>query len=198
VEAFCYKKKKAPKAQTHHSSQGNDGSSTGGSEWSSAGSETQELLMLLHRLTTSMLSGAVGSVTRSSALTGSTTTSQSFTLRLPSSPSPGAYTRHLNYGASFYMTPHSAHLSSLRPSYHHCIVHIADESPLFVAEQCTLFSDSFYVPHVSLVPDLTMHLMSVGQITNHDCHVILDPNVCCIPDRRTGHLVDTGPYRCDS
>jgi hypothetical protein len=28
------------------------------------------------------------------------------------------------------MTIHFAHLSSLRPSYHHCIVHIVDGSPL--------------------------------------------------------------------
>jgi hypothetical protein len=31
------------------------------------------------------------------------------------------------------MTPHSAHLSSLRPSYHHCIVHTDDGFPLSVA-----------------------------------------------------------------
>jgi hypothetical protein len=78
------------------------------------------------------------------------------------------------------MTPHSAHISSLRPSYRHCIVHIADGSPLSVAGQCTLFSDSFHVPDVSLVPDLTMQLMSAGQITDHDCRVILDPDVCYI------------------
>jgi hypothetical protein len=60
------------------------------------------------------------------------------------------------------MTLHSAHLSPLHPSYGHCIVHTTDESPLFVAEQSTLSSDSFYVTDVSLVPDLTMQLMSVG------------------------------------
>jgi hypothetical protein len=38
-----------------------------------------------------------------------------------------------------------------------------------------------------------MHLMSAGQITDHDCHVILDPDVCYIQDCRTGHLVGTGP-----
>jgi hypothetical protein len=34
----------------------------------------------------------------------------------------------------------------------------------------------FYVHDVSLIPDLTMQLMSVGQITNHEYHVILDPD----------------------
>jgi hypothetical protein len=60
------------------------------------------------------------------------------------------------------MTPHSAHLSSLHPSYRYCVVHTADASPLSVAGQDTLSSNSFYVPDISLVPDLTMQLMSTG------------------------------------
>jgi hypothetical protein len=43
-----------------------------------------------------------------------------------------------------------------------------------------------------------MQLMSVGQITDHDCRVILDPDVCYIQDHRTSHLVGTGPCRRDS
>jgi hypothetical protein len=38
-----------------------------------------------------------------------------------------------------------------------------------------------------------MQLMSAGQITDNDCYVILDPDFCYIQDRRTGHLVGTGP-----
>jgi hypothetical protein len=38
-----------------------------------------------------------------------------------------------------------------------------------------------------------MQLMSAGQVADHDCHVILDPDVCYIQDHRTGHLVSTGP-----
>jgi hypothetical protein len=83
--------------------------------------------------------------------------------------------------ASFHMTPRSAHLSSLHPSYRHCIVHTTDGSPLSIAGQGTLSSASFCVPDVSLVPDLTMQLMSAGQITDYDCRVI--------QDRRTDHLV---------
>jgi hypothetical protein len=96
------------------------------------------------------------------------------------------------------MTPHSTHLSALRPSYCHCIVHTADGSPLSVAGQVTLCSDSFHVPDVSLVPDLAMQLMSAGQITDHDYRVILDLDFCYIQDRRTGHLVGTGPWHRDS
>jgi hypothetical protein len=96
------------------------------------------------------------------------------------------------------MTPHSTHLSSLRPSYRHCIIHTTDGSPLSVVGQGTLSSDSFYVPDVSLIPDLTMWLMSVGQITNHDCRAILDPDIYYIQNCRTGHLLGTGLHCRDS
>jgi hypothetical protein len=88
--------------------------------------------MLLHRLAASTLTGVVGTVTQSSILIGSVTASQSSTLGPPIAPSPGTYSWFLDSGASFHMTPHSAHLSSLRPS-RHCIVHTADGFPLSVA-----------------------------------------------------------------
>jgi hypothetical protein len=71
VEAFYYRKKKAQKAQAHRSG----GTSSRGSERSSAGSDTQEILMLLFHLVASTSAGIVGSVTQSSALTGSATVS---------------------------------------------------------------------------------------------------------------------------
>jgi hypothetical protein len=60
------------------------------------------------------------------------------------------------------MTPHSAHLSFMHPSYRHLTVQTTDDSPLSVTGQGTLCSDSFYAPDVSLIPDLTMQLMSAG------------------------------------
>jgi hypothetical protein len=137
VEAFCYRKKKA---QSRRFSQGIGGTGSGGSERCSAGSETQEIFMLLHRLAASTLPGAAGTVTQSSALIGSTTASQSSTLGPPTAPSVGTYSWYLDSGASFHMTSHSAHLSSLRPSSHHCIVHTADGSPLF----CSWTGHSFF------------------------------------------------------
>jgi hypothetical protein len=92
------------------------------------------------------------------------------------------------------MAPHSTHLSSLRSSCH-LIVHTTDIS-LLVVGQSTLCFDSFHVPVVSLVPDLTMQLMSARQITDHGW--LLDPNVCYTQDRRTGHLVGIGPRCRDS
>jgi hypothetical protein len=115
--------------------------------------------MLLHRLAASTSSRAIGSVTQAFALTGFPTSSQSFTLGPPYAPSPGTYPWYLDFDASFHVTPHSAHLSSLHPSYQYCNIPTTDVSPLFVAGQDTLSSNSFHVPDVSLVPDLTMQLM---------------------------------------
>jgi hypothetical protein len=78
MKDFCYRKKKAHKAR--RSSHGTSGSSSGRFEKSSAGLETQELLMLLHRLAASTPSGVVDSVTQSSVITGSAIVYQSSTL----------------------------------------------------------------------------------------------------------------------
>jgi hypothetical protein len=86
VEVFCYRKKKG---QTRRSSQDTGGTGSRGSERSSAGLETQEIHMLLRRLATSTSTRVVGSVTQSSALTGSATASQSSTLGPPTAPSLG-------------------------------------------------------------------------------------------------------------
>jgi hypothetical protein len=40
--------------------------------------------------------------------------------------------------------------------------------------------------------------MFAGQITDHVCLVILDPDVCYIQDRYTGHLVGTDLCQRDS
>jgi hypothetical protein len=83
--------------------------------------------MLLRRLAASTSSGATGSMTQPSALTISVTISQSSTLGPPSAPSSGT-PWYLDSGASFHMTPQSAHLSSSQPSYCHCIIYTADRS----------------------------------------------------------------------
>jgi hypothetical protein len=44
-------------------------------------------------------------------------------------------------------------------------------NPLSIAGQGTLSSDCFHVSDVSLIPDLTMQLMSAEQITDHNYHV---------------------------
>jgi hypothetical protein len=113
VEAFCYRRKKAQKAQAHRSSQGTGGTGSAGSERSTVGSETHEILMLIHHLMSSTSPGVAGTVTQSSVLIGSATASQSSTLGPPIAPSLGTYSWYLDSGTSFHMTPHFAHLSSL-------------------------------------------------------------------------------------
>jgi hypothetical protein len=156
VEAFCYRKKKAQKAQARRSSHDTSGTASRRSERSSAGSETQEILMLLHHLVASKSPGAAGSVIQPSAPTSSATTSPSSALGPPSVSSLGTDPWYLDSSTSFHMTPHSTHLFALRPSYRHCTIHTTDGSSLSVAGQGTLCSDSFHIPDVSLVPDLTM------------------------------------------
>jgi hypothetical protein len=52
--------------------------------------------------------------------------------------------------------------------------------PLFLLLDRACFVLTLHIPDVSLVPNLTMQLMSAGQITDHDCRVILDPDFCYI------------------
>ena len=85
VEDYCYKKKeKAHSPRGGRSSQGSDRSTAGPSSSSLAGSETQEILMLLRRLAPSVPAGAAGSVTPVSAPLVSAVASQSSTGEPPS------------------------------------------------------------------------------------------------------------------
>jgi hypothetical protein len=86
--------------------------------------------MLLHRLAASTSSRVVGSVTHPSALIGSATASESFALGPPSGPSLGTDPWYQDSNASFYMTPHSAHLL-------HCVLLIA--IALFIPPMVPLF-----------------------------------------------------------
>jgi hypothetical protein len=82
AEAYCYRKK-AQSRRGGRSSQGTSGSNgfgIGGSQRSSAGSETQEMLMLLRHLAASTPAGAASSVTQAPTPAGSATASQSSSL----------------------------------------------------------------------------------------------------------------------
>jgi len=101
----------------------------------------------------------------------------------------------LDSGASFHMTPDSTQLSSLSSLDHSIVVQTADGTSLPVTRRGILSTSSFHVPTVSHVPNLTMQLMSAGQITDHGCRIILESDSCCVQDLRTGLLVGTGPRR---
>jgi hypothetical protein len=103
----------------------------------------------------------------------------------------------LDSGASFDMAPNSTRLSSICSPSISLTVQTTDGSPLSVVGRGTLSSSSFHVPNVSYVPDLTMQLISAGQLTDHGCRVILDSD-SRVQDLSTGLLVITDPRRRDS
>jgi len=71
-------------------------------------------------------------------------------------------------------------------------------APLPIVGRGVLSTSSFHVPMISHVPQVTIELVSTGQITDHDCCIILDFDSCCVQDLRMGLLVGTGPRRHDS
>jgi hypothetical protein len=50
-----------------------------------------------------------------------------------------------------------------------------------------------HVPDVAHVPQLTMQLISTGQIVDSGCRVILDTDSCSMQDRHTGALLGASP-----
>jgi hypothetical protein len=104
----------------------------------------------------------------------------------------------LDSGASFHMTPNTTHLSSLSSPDLPVVVRTAYGTSLPVAGRGVLSTSSFEVPSVSHVPQLTMQLLSTGQITDHGCRIILESDSCCVQDLHTSLLVGTGPRRQDS
>jgi hypothetical protein len=95
------------------------------------------------------------------------------------------------------MTPNSARLSSICSPSIPLTVQTVDGSPLSIVGHGILSSSSFHVPNVSYVPDLTMQLISTGQLTDHGCRVILDSD-SRVEDLSTCLLVITSPRRHDS
>lgn len=80
VESFCFGKKDLRRG---NSSKGTSGSS----QKSAGGSDSQEILMLLRRLTASAATGSVGSVALPSAQSGSAVLGSSSSTKGPSSAS---------------------------------------------------------------------------------------------------------------
>jgi hypothetical protein len=54
-----------------------------------------------------------------------------------------------------------------------------------VTHQGNLATSQLTVPGVSLVPKLSMNLISVGQLTDIHCIVVFDDTSCFVQDRRT-------------
>jgi hypothetical protein len=172
VESFCFRKKKdlwcsrsSPVAGS--SSQKSTGSS---SQKSTSSSDTQEILMLLHRLTAFASTGSAGSIALPSAQSGSVVPG-SQSSNEGSSFASGTFLWILDSGASFHMTLDKSCLLLICHPLVPIIVQTADGTPLSVVGRGTLSSSSFSVPSISYVPNLTMQ---------NGCRVILDSDSCCV------------------
>jgi hypothetical protein len=94
----------------------------------------------------------------------------------------------LDSGVSFYMTSDSSALSSLCSLDFSLSVLTADDTFLPVTSRGTL-STSSSVFDVSLVPCLTMNLLSVAQTADSGCRVLFYADSLFVQDRHTQLLV---------
>src|SRR6266540_6540287 len=90
------------------------------------------------------------------------------------------------------MTHDSTHLCSLNLPSASLFVNTADGTSHSVLSHGTLHASHFHVPSVSHVPHLNLQLLSAGQITDHNCRIILESDSCSVQDHRTRALVGTG------
>jgi len=98
----------------------------------------------------------------------------------------------LDSGASFHMTSNSSHLDSCHHVTDTRCVQTADGNFCTVTHQGHLATSQFSVSDVSLVPKLSMNLISVGQLADLNCVVGFDDTSCFVQDRRTQALLGTG------
>jgi len=71
-------------------------------------------------------------------------------------------------------------------------IQTADGSTCTVTHHGNLATSQLTVSNVSIVPQLSMNLMSVGQLTDMNCFVGFDDTSCFVQDRQTGALLGTG------
>ena len=101
----------------------------------------------------------------------------------------------LDSGASFHVTSDQSQLVACKPVPDGASVQTADGTYCHITHQGSLCNNHFSVPNVSFVPQLSMNLLSVGQITDQNCFVGFDDSSCFIQDRRSGKVIGTGHRR---
>jgi hypothetical protein len=104
----------------------------------------------------------------------------------------------LDSGASFHVTSDQSRLPSTTPVTEGTSVQIADGTLYHVTHKGSLSDSNFTVPNIFFVPELSMNLLSVGQITDHNCFVGFDDSSCFVQDRHTGDVIGTGRRRKSS
>ena len=89
----------------------------------------------------------------------------------------------LDSGASFHVTSDKSKLVACKPITDGTSIHTADGTSCHITHQGYLHSPHFYILDVSCVPQLSMNLLSVGQIADMNCFVGFDESSCFIQDR---------------
>jgi len=86
----------------------------------------------------------------------------------------------LDSGASFHMTFDKSQLDFCRPLPNNKHVQTIDGSSCIVTHHSNLATSDFTVSNVSFVPQLSINLMCVGQLTDMNCFVGFDDTSCFI------------------
>ena len=86
----------------------------------------------------------------------------------------------LDSGASFHGTSNKTQLIGCKKIVDGTTIHTAYGTSCHVTHEGTFSSPHFYVPDISLVPQLSMNLLSVGQIADMNCFVGFDDSSCFI------------------
>jgi hypothetical protein len=100
----------------------------------------------------------------------------------------------LDSGASFHVTSDRSQLGC-KSVNDGASIQTADGTSCSITHEGSLSTSHFSVPDVSFVPKLSMKLLSVGQVTHHNCFVGFDDSSCFIQDRRTGTVLGTDHRR---
>jgi hypothetical protein len=98
----------------------------------------------------------------------------------------------LDSEASFNVSSDQSQLLACKPIADGASIQTADGTSCHITHQGSLCTSNFSIPNVSFVSQLSMNLLSVGQLTDHNCFVGFDDSSCFIQDRRTGTILGTG------
>lgn len=101
-------------------------------------------------------------------------------------------TWYLDSGATNHMTSSSKIFSSLSPYCGQSGVCMADGNSLPIKGMGNIQSKTLHLSNVFHVPQLSTNLISVGQLVDNHCNVILSPSGCTIQDLRSGKVIGRG------
>jgi hypothetical protein len=111
------------------------------------------------------------------------------------SPVSASSSSVLDSGASFHVTSDQSQLVGCKSFNDGASIQTADGTSCSITHEGSLSTSHFSLPDVSFVPKLSMNLLSVGQVIDHNCFVGFDDSSCFIQNRRIGTVLGTGHRR---